>query len=204
MREPALPLDGAAVVIAGIVLAAGFARRMGRQKLLLDFRGKPVVRWAVEALAPHVDDLIVVTGLDDAGVREALGGLGVRFAVNPRPHDGQGSSIGIGVAALKPWTRAAIIALGDQPRLPPSIVPALLEAWKRSGKPIVAPLYQGTQGTPVLFAGQTFAELRALRGDAGAKAVVQAQPERVEPVAFDVPMPADVDTPEDYARLHVQ
>jgi len=46
---------------AAIVVAAGLARRMGRQKLLLDLRGKAVVRWSVEAILPHVDDVVVVT-----------------------------------------------------------------------------------------------------------------------------------------------
>ena len=191
-------------MIAGIVLAAGFARRMGRQKLLLQLQGKPVVRWAVERLLPHVEDVVVVTGQDDAPVREALAGLAVRYAVNPNPQAGQGSSIAVGVGALKPWTRAALIALGDQPRIPEAVVSRLLEAFARSGKAIVVPVYRGTQGTPVLFASEVFPELRTLTGDAGARAVVQARPERVESVPIDAPMPPDVDTPEDYARLHVQ
>ena len=191
-------------MIAGVVLAAGFSRRMGRQKLLLQLQGKPVVRWAVERLAPHVEDVVVVTGQDDAPIREALAGLAVRFAVNPAPQAGQGSSIAVGVAALKPWTRAVLIALGDQPRLPDTVVPALVEALGRSGKAIAAPVYRGTQGNPVLFSAVVFAELRALTGDAGARAVVAADPARVERVPFDLPMPPDVDTPEDYARLHVQ
>ena len=191
-------------MIAGIVLAAGFARRMGLQKLLLQLQGKPVVRWAVERLLPLVEDVVVVTGQDDAPVREALAGLAVRFVVNPNPQAGQGSSIAVGVGALKPWTRAALIALGDQPRIPEAVVPRLLEAFARSGKAIVVPVYRGTPGTPVLFASEVFPELRALTGDAGARAVVQARPGRVEPVPIDEPMPPDVDTPEDYAKLHVQ
>jgi len=177
---------------------------MGRPKLLLDLRGKPIVRWSVEALRPHVNDLVVVTGGDDRSVRVALAGLAVRFANNPNPDAGQGSSIAVGVAALAPATRAAIIALGDQPRVPDDVVPALLAAWRRTSKPIVAPVYQGVQGTPVLFAAEVFGELRALSGDAGARGVVAARRERVERVAFDVAMPADVDTPEDFARLHVE
>jgi molybdenum cofactor cytidylyltransferase len=153
---------------------------------------------------PHVGDCVVVTGQDDGAVRTALGGLAVRFAVNPRPQDGQGSSIAVGVTALKPWTATAVIVLGDQPHTPADVVPALLAAQARSGKAVVAPSYRGTRGTPVVFASEVFPELRALRGDAGARTVVAARPERVATLALDVAMPADVDTPEDFARLHVQ
>ncbi len=191
-------------MIAAVVLAAGLARRMGRQKLLLQLQGKPVVRWSVEHVVSHVEDVVIVTGPDESALRQALEGLTVRFVGNPRPQDGQGTSIAAGVAALKPWTTAALIALGDQPRMPAAVVPALLEALRRSGKAIVAPLYQGVQGTPVVFSSEVFAELRALKGDAGARAVVKENPERVELVAFDLAMPPDVDTPEDYAKLHVQ
>ena len=191
-------------MITAVVLAAGLARRMGRQKLLLQLQGKPVVRWSVEHVVSHVEDVVIVTGPDDSALRQALEGLTVRFVVNPRPQDGQGTSIAAGVAALKPWTTAVLIALGDQPRMPAAVVPALLEALRRSGKAIVAPLYQGVQGTPVVFSSEVFAELRALKGDAGARAVVKLNSERVETVAFDLAMPPDVDTPEDYAKLHVQ
>jgi len=191
-------------MIAAVVLAAGFARRMGRQKLLLEFEGKAVVRWSVEAVLSHVADCVVVTGQDDAGVRATLSGLAVRYAVNARPQDGQGSSIAVGIAALKPWTSAAVIVLGDQLRTPADVLPALLTAHARSHKSVVVPSYRGTRGTPVLFGSDVFPELRALRGDEGARAVVAARPERVEVVPLDIAMPADVDTPEDFARLHVQ
>ena len=191
-------------MIAAVMLAAGLARRMGRQKLLLQLQGKPVVRLSVEHIVSHVEDVVVVTGPEDTAIRQALEDLPVRFAVNPRPQDGQGTSIAAGIAALKPWTTAALIALGDQPRMPAAVVPALLDAFRRSGQAIVAPVYQGVHGTPVLFSSEVFGELRALTGDAGARAVVKVNPERVEAVAFDIAMPPDVDTPEDYAKLHVQ
>ena len=191
-------------MLAAVVLAAGLARRMGRPKLLLPLAGRPLVRHAVERIRPHVDEVIVVTGPDDAGVRAALADLDVRFVANPRPEEGQGSSIAAGVSALAPRTQAALVVLGDQPHVPSEIVPAVIAAWRRTGRPIVTPVYRGVPGPPVLFAAAVFDELRALAGDAGARPVVEAHPERVERVAVDAPVPADVDTPEDYARLHVE
>ena len=187
-----------------MVLAAGLARRMGGQKLLLALHDKPIVRWSVEALRPHVDDLVVVTGGGEDAIRGALSGLDVRFVSNPHPEAGQGTSIASGASALGREAEAVIIALGDQPRVPADVVPELLATWRRTGKSIVAPVYRGVQGTPVLFAADVFPELLALTGDAGARGVVAARPERVARVTFDHEMPPDVDTPEDFARLHVE
>ena len=105
-------------MIAAVVLAAGLSTRMGRQKLLLPLGDKPVVRWSVEAVLPHVQDVVVVTGRETAAVRDALAGLSVRFAENPAPESGQSSSIAVGVRALPSSIRAALIVLGDQPRTP--------------------------------------------------------------------------------------
>jgi molybdenum cofactor cytidylyltransferase len=177
---------------------------MGRQKLLLDVRGKPVVRWSAERLAAHVDELIIVTGHDADAVHEALAGLDARFVNNPRPEDGQGTSIATGAAVLSADVGAAFVALGDQPSVPDEVFTRLRAALEFPGVSIAAPVYRGTQGTPVLFAAAIFDELRRLRGDTGARPVVTLRPERVHREAFEFAMPEDVDTPEDYARLHVE
>lgn len=188
-------------VIGALVLAAGLSRRMGRAKLLLPLEGKPLVRWSVEGILPHVDFVVVVTPPDDAALRQVLAGLDVRFVVNPRPEDGQGTSIAAGAAALPGGTDAVVIVLGDQPRLPAGLLADLLATFHREKKPIAAPVYHGTQATPVVFDASIFGELRALEGDAGARAVVRRDPARVAVLSVDAPMPPDVDTPEDYARL---
>jgi molybdenum cofactor cytidylyltransferase len=188
-------------VITGIGLAAGLSRRMGQPKLVLPLGGKTLVRWSVEALLPHVGCVVVVTPPDDTRIREALDGLAVGFVTNPHPEAGQGTSIAAGVRALPPRTEAVVIALADQPRVPAHIVPSLLEALRRQGVAIAAPVYRGVQGTPVAFAASVFDELRTLTGEAGARAVVHRDPARVALLEIDADMPPDVDTPADYARL---
>ncbi len=188
-------------MLAALVLAAGLSRRMGRRKLLLDLHGEPVVRRAVEGVLAHVEDTLVVTGPADDAIRDALAGLPVRVAINPTPEAGQGTSIAAGVSALAAGTHAVLVALGDQPRLPTGLIPTLLEAFGHTGAAIVAPAYRGVQATPVLFAATMFPELVALTGDEGARSIVRRDPSRVHVVGLDLPMPDDVDTPDDYARL---
>jgi len=189
-------------VIVGIVLAAGLSRRMGQAKLLLPVENRPVVRLTVEAvLTGGVDRVVVVTGSEHQPLAEALAGLPVALATNPHPEAGQASSIRVGIGALPAGTEAVLIALGDQPFLAGEIIPALLAARERTGKAIVAPRYRDGRGNPVLFSRELFGELLDISGDQGARSVVERDAGRVALVDFDLPMPQDLDTPEDYDRL---
>ena len=189
-------------LIAAVVLAAGLSRRMGQAKLLLPVGGRAIVRHAVEAvLAGGVDGAWVVTGPDVLPMAAALAGLEVQIVVNAAPEEGQASSVRAGIAALPAAVDTALIALGDQPALAPTIIPALLAARRASAKPIVAPRYRDGQGNPVLFKSEVFPELLRLTGDQGARPVIQREPARVEWVELDLPMPPDVDTPGDYEKI---
>jgi molybdenum cofactor cytidylyltransferase len=189
--------------IAAIILAAGSASRMGRPKQLLDWGGRPLVRVAAEqALAAPLDQVLVVVGAAHDQVLAALEGLPLRIVANPDYAVGQSTSLRAGVAALGPQIAAALVMLGDQPFVTPAIVGRLVDEWRASGASIVAPVYAGQRGNPVLFARAIFPELLAITGDQGARGVLAADPARVHPVAFDDDRPlADIDTPEDYRRL---
>jgi molybdenum cofactor cytidylyltransferase len=189
-------------MIAAIVLAAGLSRRMGRAKLLMPVGGRAIIRYVVESvLAGGVDSVWVVTGPDVEPIEAALAGFEVQIVVNPAPEEGQAGSVRTGIAALPPSVEAVLIALGDQPALAPSIIPALLAARRASPKLIVAPRYRDGQGNPVLFKREIFPELLRLTGDLGARPIIQKEPARVEWVELDLPMPPDVDTPDDYERI---
>jgi molybdenum cofactor cytidylyltransferase len=106
-----------------------------------------------------------------------------------------------GVKALPAGCEAVLVALGDQPYLPPEVVRDLIYAFESTGKAMAAPRYRDGLGNPVLFRAEVFPELLTLRGDRGARSVLERDSARVALVDFDRPMPEDVDTPEDYARL---
>lgn len=189
-------------MITAVVLAAGSASRFGSQKLLAPFHGAALVRRTVEnVVASQVSDTVVVLGRDSDGVRDALAGLPVRFVTNPDFERGLSTSVRAGVEAIDPSATAAIIVLGDQPGVTADIIDRLIEEGRRSGRPIAVPEYAGTRGNPVWFDATVFGELQTIEGDQGARAVIARDPARVATISFPFEMPADVDTPDDYARL---
>ena len=176
---------------------------MGRPKLLLDLQGKPVIRHTVErVIAAGFAPVLVVVGPEHEALRRALDGLGARLVVNPAPEAGQASSVRVGIQAVPAEARAALIALGDQPGLSLEVMSRLRQAIGAPGTSIAAPRYTDGLGNPVLFATAVFPELLTLSGDRGARSVVERDAARLALVDVATPMPSDLDTPEDYARLN--
>lgn len=191
-------------MIAAVLLAAGASRRFGGglQKLTQDLNGKPVVRWSAEALiGPPIDDVLVIVGSKEAPVRDALRDLPLRIVSNPTAEDGMASSLAAGIAALSPDTEAALIALGDEPLGGRDPLLRIVAGYRGGEATIVAPLFRGVRGHPVLFDRSVFPELLALSGDRGARAVADRDPARLALIALDLPKPVDVDTAADLARL---
>ena len=186
-------------MIIGLVLAAGASRRFGSQKLLAPSGGIPLARRSVEALlASALDEIVVVLGADADAVGASLAGLRVRAVTNPDYADGMSTSLRVGVDALPPQARAAVVALADQPAVGATLVDALIDRYRSTGGPIVAPLYRGgVRGNPVLFERSVFPELRAITGDEGGRSVIARDPGRVVLAEVDVEMPGDVDRPGD-------
>ena len=194
--------------IAALVLAAGQASRYraagGAEptKLIADWRGEPLVRWAVmAALASRARPVVVVTGHARDEVRAALAGLDVRFTHNPDFAEGLSSSLKAGVAALPAVAAGAVVLLGDMPEASSAVVDALMEAFRGAPDALAAvPVAGGRRGNPVLLGRALFAEIARLQGNEGARALLQALPAgrvvSVEVVGAGVTK--DIDGPEDF------
>lgn len=186
--------------MAAIILAAGGSERMGRPKQLLSIDGQPMVRRVTEVVcASALDQVIVVVGAHAEKVQASLTGLPVEFVHNQAWQGGLSTSLRIGIRALRPDIGAVLVVLADQPALTSGLVRQLIERYRATRAPVVAPFYRGQRGNPVLFDRSLFPELLAVQGDRGARRVVMRYEEQMERVACDDPaVVQDVDTPKDY------
>lgn len=191
---------------AGIILAAGMSRRLGRPKQLLKLDDAPVIQHVVRrALASLLDDVVVVVGAYGDEVRDALGGEPVRFVVNERFEEGQGTSLAAGVSALGPDIDAAVVLLGDQPQIDPSVIARVIEARKETGASIVMAQYGDERGHPVLFSHNHFLALAELDGDTGGREIVRKHAQDVITVPVERGSAlADIDTDDDWHALQDQ
>ena len=185
-----------------VVLAAGRSTRFKQgsaSKLLAVVGGVPLVRSAVTAaIESGVGDVVVVTGHRAHEVAAALDGLRVRLTLEPTFADGMAASLRRGVIEHAE-TSAVMVGLGDQPGMRPDAYRRVARRWRISGAPIVVPRYAGSSAPahPVLFAAPVFAEILALRGDTGARAIIARDRARVAEEALEWAAPDDVDTVED-------
>ena len=189
--------------VAGLVLAGGRSRRLGRPKQLLMLDGVPLVRHVVgRALAAGLDEIVVVTGAHAEPVRDALAGLPVRWVHNERHAEGMGTSLAAGVGAMGRDIDAVVVLLADQPTVDPGAIRRAVSARRQRRVPLVMARYGTARGHPVLFGRELFPELRALVGDRGGREVVRAHEPALVLVdgGADEP-PLDVDTEADWAAL---
>jgi CTP:molybdopterin cytidylyltransferase MocA len=181
---------------AAVVLAAGSSRRLGGRanKLLVPFRGRPLVAWAVEsALGAGLDETVVVEG---AVSLEEVVGEGVTLLRNESWADGQGSSLGVALDwCARQGHQAAVVGLGDQPMVPS-------QAWRQvasaTSAPIAVATYAGRRRNPVRLDASVW-PLVDTGADQGARELMLRRPELVVEVACEGE-PADLDTWEDFER----
>lgn len=184
-------------MIAGVLLAAGLGTRFTgpTHKLLAVVEGRTVVERALDSmLAAGFDHNIMVTGAVDLG-DQLQGRSGVIAAANLDYASGMATSLacGIGVAA-ELGAEAVVVGLADQPFVRPA-------SWRRVGEarsPIAVATYGGRRGNPVKL-GRPVWHLLPLTGDEGARPLLRARPELIQPVACDG-FPDDIDTVEDLQR----
>ena len=189
-------------MIAGVVLAAGQARRMGDAlKQCLPCRGEALVhRSARVLLEAQLQPVVVVMGAGADQVGEAIADLPVETVFNPQWEAGQSTSVRAAIRALEAHAPAAAIVLpADQPFVPVTLIHHLQKIWRDTAAPIVTACIAGQPSTPVLLDAAVFPHLLTFTGDQGARALFgRFPPARAH--WHDARARVEIDTPEDYRR----
>jgi len=189
--------------ISAILLAAGESKRMGVNKLALPWGRKTVLEHCVDVLLrSKIMEVVVVLSDRTKALGDRLREPKVKLVMNPNYHRGISTSIRRGVQAVDRKNDGILIALGDHPRLRTKTINALVHALVQGNGKIIVPVFRGRRGHPVLF-GPTFAkELLHLKGDIGARSLLQKHLKSV----FEVRTKSeggvtDMDTWEDYRKI---
>ncbi len=204
---------------ASIILAAGSSSRMegGKHKLMLPLDGRPVLARVIDAsLASKARPIVIVLGHQSNQVRSHIKHYltynDVELIENDQYQEGMSSSLRKGIQTLlakgykneqTPYqVDSALIMLGDQPLITSRIIDTLITVYRTTGRPIVAPLYKGKRGNPVLFDKSLFLELIEVTGDEGGRTVLERHRDEVKLVEMgDTQASYDVDTWEAYEQV---
>ena len=191
------PGDG----LYALLLAAGASTRFGSPKQLVRVAGRPLLHAAVTRAAEVAGNaVIVVLGAGASELAPLLRHSPGSVVINQEWREGLASSIRAGVARLPPTCAGVLLLLADQAAVTTDDLKRLAGTWRKQPNRIAAALYAGTTGVPAVFPRILFRELAELRGDAGARALLRRNADRV----VRVPMPGaalDIDTPEDLLAL---
>ncbi len=182
--------------ISGVLLAAGRSSRMGTDKLSLHYNGLPILHRALAPLigSPLVNEVIVVVNLN---FKLPVNRASCTIVVNKNADSGMASSLRTGVMAASATSDAILVALADMPAITEALITTMVEAYNRSGKKILVPVYEGRNGHPVLFDSECKGQLLEIEGDIGAREIIRDHPELVELVPVDDPgVIFDIDSPE--------
>jgi molybdenum cofactor cytidylyltransferase len=183
-------------VIAGLVLAAGEGRRFGGAKLAAELDGAALLDHAVAAMlgVPAIERVVVVLGAhaEEISARADLGA--VETIVCERWNEGISASLAAGVEELAD-AEAIVVTLGDQPFVTAQVIAAIVDQLD-DRRPAARATYGGRPGHPVLIKRALFEQVRALRGDQGARDLLAAAGVR-ELECEHLCSPQDIDTPED-------
>ena len=191
-------------MIAGLILAAGESRRMGRDKALLTYRGRTFIENILQNLhAAGIEKVTVVLGHHAALIQSKVDLSTAKVVVNQDYQRGQTSSLQRGLASVATdQPDAVILCLVDHPAISTDVIKQFQEQFESTRPPVLIPTHNGERGHPVVISKELFPELLALMPGEPANTVIRKYRPQTEFVEVaDRGILIDVDEPGEYERL---
>lgn len=188
-------------MITGIIMASGFSKRMGRNKLLFPIEGDYMIERVIKAAkSSNIDKLLIVYNNKD--IEEIGAKHGAALIYNSNPEKGQSQSMKLGIEASDPQNQAYVFFVGDQPYLEVDTINKLIELFKNNKGDIIVPLYNGRRGNPTVFSAKLRDRLLEVEGDRGGRAIIEEMKDRVFFIDIEEDKSGiDIDTWEEYQSI---
>lgn len=186
--------------VAAILLAAGSATRFGSDKLLHPLpHDVPIAVQAARHLSAVFEgNVFVVIRPEAKALSDLFRSEGCKVVVCENAAEGMGASLACAVRAAGA-ADGYLVALGDMPFIRASTIAAVRDALA-GGAPLAAPYFHGRRGHPVGIAAAFRAELEAMKGDEGARRLLEKHPDKLIKIPVGDPgVIRDIDTPGDLA-----
>jgi molybdenum cofactor cytidylyltransferase len=194
---------------AGIILAGGSSTRFGRPKQILKLRGKYLLEYVLNAaLESKLNHVVLVLGHNHQKILQTLGNCTtherLQLVINHHYLEGQSRSLKAGLLIIRDRFPAVMFLLGDQPMLDSNTINHMLDKFRNSGKDICVPICDGKRCNPAIFNRVLFDQLMEIKGDIGAREIIQANPGRVLYVNMNNPLCfVDIDSQQDFENLQL-
>lgn len=183
-------------MITGIILASGFSKRMGKDKLTIEINGEKVIERVIKAaIDSKLDKIILVYRTDE--IKDIGEKYKLKNIYNPNAHLGQSESVILGVKE-SPIQSALMFIVADQPYLNTQVMDRLIQEYNKDNEKIVVPYYNNKFGMPLIFPPRFREELLKASGDKGGREIIKDNPSLLKKVYFkEEILGIDIDRPED-------
>ena len=187
-------------MVTAIILASGFSKRMGTNKLLLPFNNITLIQHTLhKILECNFSDIILVAR--ENIILDLCKATNINGIYNDNAEVGKSSSIKIGIQN-SPTCQGYMFFTGDQPLLDTDTINLILRTFENNKDKIIVPIYKGTKGNPVIFPSKLQWELLALTGDNGGRDILHKYvQDTIFVEAKNEYALWDIDSPEDYQKL---
>src|SRR5699024_5558307 len=183
---------------SGIIMASGFSRRMGKDKLLLEIEGKKIVEYVIEAAKKSdLNEIILVYRTRE--IRDIGEKYNIKTVYNPKAHLGQSQSVILGVENSSS-NNSYMFLVGDQPFTDYKLINKLIRKHIENEGKIVIPFSNGNINMPIIFPKLFKEDLLNVKGDKGGREIIQDNPDSIVSVNIEnQKLLKDIDTIEEYS-----
>ena len=183
-------------MITAIVMASGFSKRMGLNKLLMKYNDKFLIEHTLEKISQcDFEEKIIVTQYEE--IEKLTDNF--KVVINENAHKGQSESIKLGVKSSEKCD-GYMFFVADQPLINQKDIEKLIRVFRENKDFIVIPKYKEKHGNPVIYPSLYKEEILRLEGDKGGKSIIKSS-NKIKYVEVEEDTLFDIDNKDDFNKL---